>query len=102
MVIGSLNLNLSQISKFMHIYGFVDFNGFVDLRISDLTTDLRISAYQKTTLPVGEFLVLVATSLPKLGAEPICKMLSQVGKIASDKNRSRRSCRGKSLGVNVP
>ena len=33
MVIDSLNLNLSQISSFMHIYGFADFNGFVDLRI---------------------------------------------------------------------
>ena len=34
MVIDSLNLNLSQISSFMHIYGFADFNRFVDLWIS--------------------------------------------------------------------
>ena len=33
MVIDSLNLNLSQISSFMHIYGFVDFKRFVDLWI---------------------------------------------------------------------
>ena len=29
----ALNFILSQISSFMHIYGFADFNGFVDLRI---------------------------------------------------------------------
>ena len=50
MVIDSLNLNLSQISC-----QIADFNGFVDLWIlADfwiLTTDLRISAYRKTTLP---------------------------------------------------
>ena len=34
MVIDSLNLNLSQISSFTHIYGFADFNRFVDLWIS--------------------------------------------------------------------
>ena len=40
----ALNLILSQISSFTHIYGFADFNGFVDLRIlADLITDLRIS-----------------------------------------------------------
>ena len=33
MVIDSLNLNLSQISSFMPIYGFVDFNRFVNLQI---------------------------------------------------------------------
>ena len=33
MVIDSLNLNLSQISSFMHIYRFADFNRFVDLQI---------------------------------------------------------------------
>ena len=33
MVTDSLNLNLSQISSFTHIYRFVDFNGFVDLQI---------------------------------------------------------------------
>ena len=33
MVIDSLNLNLSQISSFMHIYRFADFNRFVDLWI---------------------------------------------------------------------
>ena len=33
MVIDSLSLKLSQISSFMHIYGFADFNRFVDLRI---------------------------------------------------------------------
>ena len=49
-VFDSLNLNLSQISLFTHIYGFVDFNGFVDLQIlADFTTDLRISG-RKTTL----------------------------------------------------
>ena len=33
MVIDNLNLNLSQISSFTHIYGFADFNRFVDFRI---------------------------------------------------------------------
>ena len=31
MVIDRLNLTLSQISLLMHIYRFVDFDGFVDL-----------------------------------------------------------------------
>ena len=31
MVIDSLNLNLSLISSFLHIYGFMDLNIFVDL-----------------------------------------------------------------------
>ena len=35
----ALNLILSQISSFMHIYGFADFNRFVDLRI---LVDFRI------------------------------------------------------------
>ena len=35
----ALNLILSQISSFTHIYGFADFNRFVDLRI---LADLRI------------------------------------------------------------
>ena len=39
MVIDSLNLNLSQISLFTHIYVFMDFNRFVDLQIS---ADLQI------------------------------------------------------------
>ena len=38
-VIYSLNLNLSQISSFMHIYGFADFKRFVDLQI---LADFRI------------------------------------------------------------
>ena len=33
MAMDNLNLNLSQISSFTHIYGFADFNGFVDLWI---------------------------------------------------------------------
>ena len=49
MVIDNLNLNLSQISLFTHIYGFADFNGFVDFEFQQI---FRFNyGYRKTTLP---------------------------------------------------
>ena len=53
MVIDSLNLKLSPISSFTHIYGFVEFNGFVDLQISGDINALRCIYIERPPYPQG-------------------------------------------------